>query len=42
MLSGKIQWYWLTNWISHWCKVLSFQWTSLMQDTLDITGTGYE
>jgi len=34
--------YSLNNWISHWCKVLSFHWTTLMQDTLDITGVGYE
>jgi len=36
------QCYSLNNWISHWCKVSSFQWTTLMQDTLDITGAGYE
>jgi len=30
------------NWISHWCKVSSFHWTTLMQNTLDITGAGYE
>ena len=34
--------HWLNNWTSHWCKVLSFHWTTLMQDTLDITGAGYE
>jgi len=28
----------INNWISHWCKVLSFNLTTLMQDTLDITG----
>jgi len=30
------------NWISHWCKVSSVHWATLMQDTLDITGAGYE
>jgi len=36
------QCYSLNNWISHWCKVSSFSWTTLMQDTLDIAGAGYE
>ena len=36
------QYYSLNNWISHWCKVLSFHWTTLMQDTLDITNVGHE
>jgi len=27
---------------NHWCKVSRFHWTTLMQDTLDITGAGYE
>jgi len=36
------QCYWLNNWFSHWFKVLSFQWTTLMQDTPDIAGAGYE
>ena len=30
------------NWISHWCKVSCFHWTTLMQDTLVITCPGYE
>ena len=34
----------LNNWISHWCncEVSCFHWTTLMHDTLDITGAGYE
>jgi len=32
----------ICNWISHWCKVSRFHCTSLMKDTLDITGAGYE
>jgi len=36
------QCYSLNNWISHWCKVSSFHWTTLRQDTLDIAGAGYE
>ena len=36
------QCYSLNNWISHWCKVSSFRWTTLMQETRDITGAGYE
>jgi len=36
------QCYWLSNWISHWCKVSCFHWTTLMQDTLVITCPGYE
>jgi len=36
------QCYSLNTWTSHWCKVLSFHWTALMQDTLDITGAGCE
>ena len=34
--------YSLNNWISHWYKFSSFRWTTLIQDTLDITGAGYE
>jgi len=36
------QCYWLNNWISHWCPVLSFHWTFLMKDTPDIICAGYE
>jgi len=36
------QCYSLNNWISHWCKVSSFHWTTLMQGILDITGAGCE
>ena len=36
------QCYSLNNWLSHWCKVSSFHWTTLMQDALDVTGAGYE
>jgi len=32
------QCYSLNKRICHWCKVASFHWTTLMQDTLDITG----
>jgi len=42
LLTTGAQCYWLNNLVSHWCKVLSFYWTTLMQDTLDITGAGYE
>jgi len=28
------QCYSLNNWISHWCKVSGFHWTTLMQDTV--------
>ena len=34
--------YSLHNWISHWCKVSYLHWTTLMRDTLDITGAGCE
>jgi len=36
------QCYLFNNWISHWCKVWSFHRATLMQDTLDIAGAGYE
>ena len=36
------QCYSFNNWISRWCKVSSFHWTTLMQDTLDIIGVGCE
>ena len=36
------QCYSINNWISHWCKVSKFHWTTLMQNTLDITGAGHE
>jgi len=42
VLSWKIRCCWLNNWISHWCKLLSFRWRTVMQDTLGITPTGYE
>ena len=34
----------LGKWLdfSSCCKVLSFDWTTLMQDALDITGAEYE
>jgi len=34
--------YSLNKGISHWCKILSFHWTTLTQSTLDIAGAGYE
>jgi len=37
-----VQCYSLNNRISHWCNVSSFHWTTLMQDTLNITGAGDE
>jgi len=36
------QCYSLNNWISHWCKVSCVDWTTLTQDTLDITGASYD
>ena len=36
------QCYSLNDWICHWCKIWSFHWKTLMQDTLDVTGAGYE
>jgi len=36
------QCYSLNNWIPHWCKVSSFNWTTLVQGTLDITGYEYD
>jgi len=37
-----VQHYSLKKWISHWCKASCFHWTTLMQDTLDVTGASYE
>jgi len=36
------QYFWLNNRISHWWKVSSFLWTTLMQTAPGITGAGYE
>jgi len=32
----------VNNSMTHWCKLLSFHLTTLMQDALDVTGAIYE